>query len=77
MEFGDGEATDCVMNYTCITTDLWTAQHQNRSYISVTAHFIDDNWKLQTRCLETHEVSTANNLADELGKILIGTLLVT
>ena len=61
------------MNYTCITTDLWTAQHQISSYISVKAHFIDDNWKLQTRCLETHEVSTdhtANNLADELGKIL-------
>ena len=51
------------------TTDLWTAQHQNKSYISLTAHFVDADWVMQTRCLETREMPVAHNaenIADEL-----------
>lgn len=32
-----------------ITTDMWTASHQNKGYMTVTAHFIDDSWTLQSR----------------------------
>lgn len=32
-----------------ITTDMWTATHQNKCYMTVTAHFIDDSWNLQSR----------------------------
>ena len=39
-----------------ITTDLWTAQYQQRAYISLTVHFIDSEFKLQSRCLQTLEV---------------------
>ena len=31
-----------------ITTDLWNANHQNKGYMAVTAHFLDDDWKLKS-----------------------------
>ena len=52
-----------------MTTEIWTAQHQNRSYISLTAHFVDGDWVIQTRCLETRELLVAHsveNIAEEL-----------
>lgn len=34
-----------------ITTDMWTAEHQTKGYMAITAHFIDDSWVLQQRVL--------------------------
>lgn len=34
-----------------ITTDMWTASNQKKSYMAVTAHFIDDTWNLQSRIM--------------------------
>nr|KAJ0200015.1 hypothetical protein LSAT_V11C600314420 [Lactuca sativa] len=34
-----------------ITTDMWTANYQKKGYMTVTAHFIDDYWQLQSRLL--------------------------
>ena len=34
-----------------ITSDMWTASNQKRGYMTVTSHFIDDSWKLQSRLL--------------------------
>ena len=34
-----------------ITTDLWTASNQKKGYMVVTAHFIDNSWKLHTQIL--------------------------
>jgi hypothetical protein len=31
-----------------VTTDLWTANHQRKGYMSVTAHFLDEDWKLKS-----------------------------
>jgi hypothetical protein len=31
-----------------VTTDMWTANHQKKGYMSVTVHFIDDDWKLKS-----------------------------
>ncbi|KAJ4761401.1 Zinc finger BED domain-containing protein DAYSLEEPER [Rhynchospora pubera] len=36
-----------------ITTDMWTADHQKKSYMAVTAHFVDQSWGLQQRLLST------------------------
>ena len=33
-----------------ITTDMWTS-NKKKGYMSITAHFIDDNWVLQSRLL--------------------------
>jgi len=41
--------------------------------MSLTAHFIDDQWQLQTRCLKTeyHPAShTADNIADFIAESL-------
>lgn len=34
-----------------ITTDMWTASHQKRGYMVVTAHFIDEEWVLHNKTL--------------------------
>ena len=36
-----------------VTTDLWTSLHQQRAYISLTAHFVNNDFKHQSRCLQT------------------------
>ena len=59
--------------YCSFTTDLWTAKYQNRSYISVSCHFIDQEWELHSYCLETRELPvdhTAQNIATELSQLL-------
>ena len=48
-----------------ITTDGWTAR-TNDSYVTITAHFIDDEWKYHSFVLSTLTMSekhTAENLA--------------
>uniref|UniRef100_A0A803N8S2 BED-type domain-containing protein n=2 Tax=Chenopodium quinoa TaxID=63459 RepID=A0A803N8S2_CHEQI len=40
----------------CLTTDTWTSS-QNLSYMCLTAHFIDDNWKLHKRIINFCPVS--------------------
>ena len=32
-----------------ITTDMWTSSNQNKGFMAVTAHYIDDSWTLQHR----------------------------
>ena len=39
-----------------ITTDLWTASHQHCSYISLTFHFVNADFTLNSLCLKTLEV---------------------
>ena len=34
-----------------ITTDMWTSQNKRRGFMVVTAHFIDDLWRLQSRVM--------------------------
>ena len=52
-----------------MTTDLWTAQHQQRSYISLTVHFADIDFELQSKCLQTLEVPQDHN-ASSLMEVL-------
>lgn len=54
-----------------ITTDSWTSRN-NQSYLGVTAHFIDVDWKLHSAVLETAHMPTSHtsaNLAAELKRI--------
>ena len=55
-------------DYLSVTTDAWSGCH-NRSYISVTAHFVNPSWNLKHYCLQVQEITeshTAVNLADDL-----------
>ena len=54
------------------TSDMWSSNTME-PYISYTVHFIDPDWKLQSRCLQTLYMPadhTAENLADGMKEIL-------
>lgn len=57
-----------------ITTDMWTECYTQTSYITVTLHYIDDNWQLVARTLATREFEeqrhTGVNIKIDLDKIL-------
>ena len=55
-----------------LTTDAWTSMVQ-QSYITVTAHIIDENSKQVSYVLDTSEIKerhTSENLMDQLHKVL-------
>jgi hypothetical protein len=35
-------------NRVAITMDLWTANHQKKGHMAVTAHYIDGSWNLKS-----------------------------
>lgn len=52
----------------CITTDAWTSI-ANESYVSITAHFITKDWKLNSKflnCFAMYKDHTAQNLMNEI-----------
>ncbi len=48
-----------------ITTDAWTSG-ANHAYVTLTIHYIDDQYSLLSHVLETSEFHTARNIADGL-----------
>ena len=56
-----------------ITSDLWTsAAHEG--YITITGHFIDQNWEMKNHVLATRRITerhTALNIASELSAIAV------
>ncbi len=56
------------ISYFSSTTDLWSS-HGMVPYMSYTIHFIDDCWKLKTRCLHTQflpQDHTGENIAEAM-----------
>ena len=56
-----------------LTTDGWTSR-ATQSYITVTAHYINDQWEMKSATLQTRplfESHTAANLADVLQKSVV------
>lgn len=58
-----------------VTLDMWTDKYRKRSYMGITAHFIDENFALHDRVLATHFIPpdiqhTAVNLHRELMHVL-------
>ncbi|KAF7841239.1 zinc finger BED domain-containing protein RICESLEEPER 2-like [Senna tora] len=56
----------------CLTTDTWTSV-QNFNYMCLTAHFIDENWRLQKRILNFCIIE--NHRGDTIGKAIEKCLL--
>lgn len=55
-----------------LTTDIWTS-NQMESYMTVTAHFISNNWLLHSFVLETKELGvshTAANIGERLSEVM-------
>ena len=60
------------VEYYSATTDLWSSVGL-KPYISFTIHFIDKDWKLRSRCLQTEflpDDHTADNIAEALEDIV-------
>ncbi|CAL8992692.1 unnamed protein product, partial [Prunus brigantina] len=52
-----------------VTTDMWTSNNQKSGFMTITSHFIDDAWNLQSRlirCIYVPCPHTAEVLADAL-----------
>ncbi|KAM0923387.1 hypothetical protein ACQ4PT_005571 [Festuca glaucescens] len=61
-------------NRVAVTSDLWTAGHQRRGYMAVTAHYIDGSWNLKSFLLRFVYVPaphTAAVLCDVLHEVLV------
>ena len=59
------------VNYYAATTDMWSSA-DSQPFISYTVHFIDDNWHLLSRCLQTHYLP-----ADHTGEVIADAMEAT
>ncbi|RZC73706.1 hypothetical protein C5167_049191 [Papaver somniferum] len=57
----------------CLTTDTWTSNAQNKSYMVVTAHFIDKDWKLHKLVINFFQI--LGHSGEVIGKMLEECLL--
>ena len=56
-----------------LTTDMWTDSHKQRAYITITIHYINDKWMLDSKVLTTREFTeqkTGTNIRNKLAHIL-------
>ncbi|GJU15775.1 retrovirus-related pol polyprotein from transposon 297 family protein, partial [Tanacetum coccineum] len=56
-----------------ITTDMWTSSNQKKGFMTITAHYIDDNWNLQSRLMRFIYVPCPHT-ADVLANVLYESL---
>ncbi|XP_019096310.1 PREDICTED: zinc finger BED domain-containing protein RICESLEEPER 2-like [Camelina sativa] len=54
----------------CFTSDLWTARGTVMSYICLTAHYIDENWHLNSKILQFCELKSPHTGEEISNKIL-------
>ncbi|CAN0862132.1 Putative AC transposase [Linum grandiflorum] len=65
---------ECERGRIAITTDMWTASTQKKGYMAVTAHYIDNSWKLRSHMLRFMYVPSPHK-AERLAKILLETMM--
>ncbi|WCJ24568.1 hypothetical protein M5689_006518 [Euphorbia peplus] len=52
-----------------LTTDNWRSEHNREEFICITAHFVDNNWKLHKRIIFFKDLTPpfdGRNIADEV-----------
>ena len=55
------------------TSDMWTSD-QNKSYMSLTCHFVNDKWNIQKQIINFRRVESSHT-AEVFSKIIIEKLL--
>ena len=65
------QASISSVKYVSLTSDIWTSR-QAEGFMTVTCHYVTNDWKLTSAVLETVSFSashTAENIAKELGRV--------
>ncbi|KAI3919344.1 hypothetical protein MKX01_040898 [Papaver californicum] len=57
-----------------LTTDMWTCNSQNKGYMALTAHYIDEKWRIQKRILSFSAVDGQHSGVN-IAKVLLDKLL--
>uniref|UniRef100_A0ACD5VJK4 Uncharacterized protein n=1 Tax=Avena sativa TaxID=4498 RepID=A0ACD5VJK4_AVESA len=63
-----------VQSRIAVTTDMWTADHQKKGHMAVTAHFIDESWNLRSILMRFIYVPAPHNkevIAEQLHEALV------
>ena len=58
-----------------IATDLWTSQ-ATMGYLTVTCHFLTDDWKLESTVLDTVQIQDSH-IAEKIGALLLNITVIT
>jgi hypothetical protein len=56
------------------TTDMWTDDFRKLSYISLTVHYIDENWQLKEQVLAASKFPDVRHTSDQIKRVILGIL---
>ena len=56
------------------TTDMWTDDYRKISYISLTVHYIDENWQLKEQILTASKFPDVKHTAEQIKKVILNIL---
>ena len=56
------------------TTDMWTDDYRKVSYISLTVHYIDENWQINEQVLAASKFPDVSHTAEHIKKVILGIL---
>ena len=56
------------------TTDMWTDDYRKISYISLTVHYIDENWQICEQTLAVSKFPDVSHTAEQIKKVVLGIL---
>jgi hypothetical protein len=62
------------LNGGAFTTDMWTDDYRKISYISLTVHYIDQNWQLNEQVLAASKFPDTSHTAENIKKIILSIL---
>uniref|UniRef100_A0A8R7URY7 AC transposase n=1 Tax=Triticum urartu TaxID=4572 RepID=A0A8R7URY7_TRIUA len=68
------EYMSMVQSRVTVTTDMWTSDSQKKGYMAITAHFIDESWRLRNILMRFIYVPAPHNaevIADQLHESLV------
>ncbi|XP_042387962.1 zinc finger BED domain-containing protein RICESLEEPER 2-like [Zingiber officinale] len=65
---------ECNKGRIALTTDMWTASNQRKGFLALIAHFIDDNWTLQSRILRFAYVRSPHT-SEVLANVIVKSMM--